>query len=84
MALPLVITVAPNGARRTKADHPALPIDPREIGLEAEPSGWRRRERWSRFGPRGWWFRMRWCFWMDRTTGCRRLSIRATGISGCG
>jgi 3-keto-5-aminohexanoate cleavage enzyme len=35
MASPLVITVAPNGARRTKSDHPALPIDPREIGLEA-------------------------------------------------
>ena len=35
MAIPLVITVAPNGARRTKADHPALPIDPRDIGLEA-------------------------------------------------
>lgn len=35
MAIPLTITVAPNGARRTKADHPALPIEPREIGLEA-------------------------------------------------
>ncbi|GJD48785.1 3-keto-5-aminohexanoate cleavage enzyme [Methylobacterium crusticola] len=35
MTKPLIIAVAPNGARRTKADHPALPIDPREIGLEA-------------------------------------------------
>ncbi|MFQ5785153.1 MAG: 3-keto-5-aminohexanoate cleavage protein [Alphaproteobacteria bacterium] len=27
----LIVTVAPNGARRTKADHPALPITPDEI-----------------------------------------------------
>jgi 3-keto-5-aminohexanoate cleavage enzyme len=32
---PLIIAVAPNGARLTKADHPALPITPRELGLEA-------------------------------------------------
>lgn len=32
---PLLITVAPNGARRTKADHPALPITPAEIAVEA-------------------------------------------------
>jgi len=28
---PLVLTVAPNGARRTKADHPALPLTPAEL-----------------------------------------------------
>ena len=28
---PLVIAVAPNGARKTKADHPALPMTPGEI-----------------------------------------------------
>ena len=28
---PLVIAVAPNGARRTKSDHPALPIEPAEL-----------------------------------------------------
>ena len=28
---PLVIAVAPNGARKTKADHPALPMTPQEI-----------------------------------------------------
>jgi uncharacterized protein (DUF849 family) len=32
---PLVVTVAPNGARRTKADHPNLPITPAEIAREA-------------------------------------------------
>ena len=32
---PLVITVAPNGARRTKQDHAALPIEPRELAIEA-------------------------------------------------
>ena len=31
----LVIMVAPNGARRTKADHPRLPITPAEIADEA-------------------------------------------------
>jgi uncharacterized protein (DUF849 family) len=35
MFQPLVIIVAPNGARRNKADHPALPMSPREIALEA-------------------------------------------------
>jgi uncharacterized protein (DUF849 family) len=29
--IPLILTVAPNGARRGKADHPALPITPAEI-----------------------------------------------------
>jgi len=32
---PLIITVAPNGARRGKADHPAIPLSPDEIGREA-------------------------------------------------
>ena len=32
---PLIITVAPNGARKTKADHPALPIRPAEIAVTA-------------------------------------------------
>ncbi|HEY0837448.1 MAG TPA: 3-keto-5-aminohexanoate cleavage protein [Azospirillum sp.] len=32
---PLIITVAPNGARRGKADHPAIPLTPDEIGREA-------------------------------------------------
>ena len=32
---PLVVMVAPNGARRTKADHPELPITPAEIAREA-------------------------------------------------
>jgi uncharacterized protein (DUF849 family) len=32
---PLVVMVAPNGARRTKADHPDLPITPAEIAREA-------------------------------------------------
>lgn len=31
-----LIIVAPNGARRGKADHPALPITPEEIAREAE------------------------------------------------
>jgi len=31
MGTPLIIAVAPNGARKTKADHPALPILPAEI-----------------------------------------------------
>jgi uncharacterized protein (DUF849 family) len=34
--IPLVVMVAPNGARRTKADHPHLPITPAEIAREAE------------------------------------------------
>jgi 3-keto-5-aminohexanoate cleavage enzyme len=32
---PLVVMVAPNGARRTKADHAKLPITPAEIAAEA-------------------------------------------------
>lgn len=32
---PLIITVAPNGARKTQADHPALPITPDELAEEA-------------------------------------------------
>ena len=32
---PLVVIVAPNGARRGKADHPALPLTPDEIAREA-------------------------------------------------
>ncbi|HWI85858.1 MAG TPA: 3-keto-5-aminohexanoate cleavage protein [Sphingomonas sp.] len=33
---PVLISVAPNGARRTHADHAALPISAREIASEAE------------------------------------------------
>lgn len=33
--LPLVIAAAPNGARRTKADHPAIPLTAGEIAREA-------------------------------------------------
>jgi 3-keto-5-aminohexanoate cleavage enzyme len=33
---PVVICVAPNGARRTRVDHPALPITPAEIACEAQ------------------------------------------------
>ncbi|MCW8916973.1 MAG: 3-keto-5-aminohexanoate cleavage protein [Magnetovibrio sp.] len=33
---PLIITVAPNGARKTKADHPALPMTPDEIAKDAK------------------------------------------------
>jgi 3-keto-5-aminohexanoate cleavage enzyme len=33
--IPLVVMVAPNGARRTKADHAKLPITPAEIAAEA-------------------------------------------------
>jgi 3-keto-5-aminohexanoate cleavage enzyme len=32
---PLVIGVAPNGARRTKADHPILPVSPGELARSA-------------------------------------------------
>jgi len=32
---PLFITVAPNGARKTKKDHPNLPISPEELASEA-------------------------------------------------
>ena len=31
---PLLLMVAPNGARRTKADHPALPLSPAELARE--------------------------------------------------
>ena len=34
--IPLVVMVAPNGARRTKADHPRLPLSPAEIARETE------------------------------------------------
>jgi uncharacterized protein (DUF849 family) len=33
--VPLILAVAPNGARKTKADHPAIPIAPDEIAREA-------------------------------------------------
>ena len=33
--VPLILAVAPNGARKTKADHPALPMNADEIGLAA-------------------------------------------------
>jgi len=33
--VPLIVAVAPNGARRTKRDHPRLPITPIEIAREA-------------------------------------------------
>jgi 3-keto-5-aminohexanoate cleavage enzyme len=33
---PLMVMVAPSGARRTKADHPGLPLSPAEIAAEAE------------------------------------------------
>lgn len=32
---PLIIAVAPNGARKTRADHPALPIGPAELARTA-------------------------------------------------
>lgn len=32
---PLLISVAPNGARRMKSDHPAIPLTPRELADEA-------------------------------------------------
>ncbi|WP_169544643.1 BKACE family enzyme [Sneathiella aquimaris] len=32
---PLIITVAPNGARKTREDHPALPITPEQLAEEA-------------------------------------------------
>ena len=35
---PIIITVAPNGARKTRADHPALPITPAELAEEAQRS----------------------------------------------
>ena len=33
--VPLILSVAPNGARKTKKDHPALPITPRELAETA-------------------------------------------------
>ncbi len=33
--VPLIIAVAPNGARKTKTDHPALPMSPSECAREA-------------------------------------------------
>ncbi len=35
MTAPLVIAVAPNGARKVRADHPAIPLTPREIAAAA-------------------------------------------------
>ncbi|NBB83711.1 MAG: hypothetical protein GVY28_09935, partial [Alphaproteobacteria bacterium] len=32
---PCLLMVAPNGARKTKADHPALPIGPAELAATA-------------------------------------------------
>lgn len=32
---PLILTVAPNGARLTQADHPALPLSPKELARTA-------------------------------------------------
>lgn len=32
---PLIIAVAPNGARRTRADHPAVPVTPAELAAAA-------------------------------------------------
>lgn len=36
MSDPLLLIVAPNGARRTRADHPALPVGPDEIAMAAK------------------------------------------------
>lgn len=33
---PVILTVAPNGARKTKADHQALPISPSDLAKEAD------------------------------------------------
>lgn len=35
MSGPVIVMAAPNGARRTKADHPAIPLGAEEIGREA-------------------------------------------------
>jgi 3-keto-5-aminohexanoate cleavage enzyme len=32
----LMITVAPNGARKTRSDHPAIPLSPEELAQEAQ------------------------------------------------
>ena len=36
MTSPLMIAVAPNGARKTRLDHPALPIEPEEMAETAQ------------------------------------------------
>ena len=36
---PFILGVAPNGARRTKADHPALPMTPAEVARAAAACG---------------------------------------------
>lgn len=38
VAGPVFLTVAPNGARKTRADHPKLPISPAELAAEARAS----------------------------------------------
>ena len=38
MTRPVMITVAPNGARKLRKDHPALPISPVELGATAASS----------------------------------------------
>jgi uncharacterized protein (DUF849 family) len=38
MISPTIIAVAPNGARRTKADHPSIPLTAAEIGRDAARS----------------------------------------------
>lgn len=35
MQTPIVVSVAPNGARKTKDDHPNIPLNPEEIAKEA-------------------------------------------------
>lgn len=35
MNVPMILAVAPTGARRTKADHQTIPISPAEIASEA-------------------------------------------------
>ena len=35
MTAPVIVAVAPTGARRGKSDHPAIPLTPDEIGQEA-------------------------------------------------
>ena len=40
---PMVLAVAPNGARKTQADHPALPITPEEIAAPRRPAARRAR-----------------------------------------
>ena len=40
---PLILAVAPNGARKTRADHPAVPITPEELARTAEAAGFTAR-----------------------------------------